>query len=680
MNGLKPGQSYPASFREFCMGIHYYSPSSLEFIRKQFDKHIPTARTIRAWYANSNVGGNPGISDYSLDVLKKFVAEHDGPFICSLSFDEIHIRKSLQYDAHSKQFIGRITYGIDKKEEEIPIANQAIVFMLCAVNDFIEIPVAYHLVQSLNSIDRCNLIKEVILALTHINVHVMNITFDGLPANFTACKLLGANLDVFSVDFKPYFLNPINARKIYIILDPSHMQKLVRNTLSNRDCLSDIENGKIKWQYFVDLVKLNNSGYDGMHKLTKKHINIARNKMNVGLATQTLSASVADAMEFLRIHNFSQFEDSEPTIHFIQFFNDLFDIFDTRHSRSTNIYKRALNPNNKRVVYARLNECAEYLKGLQIRRVEKPGLIPLLKSRNQTGFKGYLIDIASLKLIYEEYVEDQKLLEQIPTFAFSQDHVELLFCKIRSHHGFNDNPTSLQFLGAFRKILVNIKIMCSEKGNCRETNFRTLGSFSDVYFVSSRKRTDTNLDKNPTAITQELSDEADQILYELENRESLGMLDPILHSASIAHMASLIESKIKSPLHSYCLQCKEVFQQNEKIEDNIFTSKKLEKPCISTYKICKATNAVFNLYAPQNPQSPFNFNAIYLAAFKNINYEEVYEHGFDEHSEHRYYLIKTVVNEFITMKLTRLARQTTDASQKEFFRNQVRKLTHFAGQ
>ena len=50
-------------------------------------------------------------------------------------------------------------------------------------------------------------------------------------------------------------------------------------------------------------------------------------KMNVRLAAQTLSESVADAIDFCADNEIPGFEDSIATTKFIRYFNRLFDIF-----------------------------------------------------------------------------------------------------------------------------------------------------------------------------------------------------------------------------------------------------------------------------------------------------------------------------------------------------------------
>ena len=55
------------------------------------------------------------------------------------------------------------------------------------------------------------------------------------------------------------------------------------------------------------------------------------------------------------------------------------------------------------------------------------------------------------------------------TYKFSQDHLELLFNKIRQRGGWNNNPNAHAFKMALRRILIQNSIQPSKIGNC--TNF-----------------------------------------------------------------------------------------------------------------------------------------------------------------------------------------------------------------
>lgn len=74
----------------------------------------------------------------------------------------------------------------------------------------------------------------------------------------------------------------------------------------------------------------------------------------------------------------------------------------------------------------------------------------------------------NFKSIYEECVESG-MMDCLPTFKFSQDHVESFFGRIRSLNGYNDNPTVEQFCAAFRKIVINNEITSSEFSNCADS-------------------------------------------------------------------------------------------------------------------------------------------------------------------------------------------------------------------
>jgi len=54
----------------------------------------------------------------------------------------------------------------------------------------------------------------------------------------------------------------------------------------------------------------------------------------------------------------------------------------------------------------------------------------------------------------------------ILTYYFSQDHIELLFGRIRQRYGANNNPNVIQFKTAIKQILLKNAITCSTNNNC----------------------------------------------------------------------------------------------------------------------------------------------------------------------------------------------------------------------
>lgn len=401
VHGIEPGQSYSESIREFCLSIHYHGPAAYRALRKRFKKnHLPHPHTIASWYRYCSVRSEPGIHASTLERLKAVALEvkkNSGqPLICSLIADEMDIRKQILWSNQLKKYVGYISYGIKPEEQNrLPVANQALVFMLSGINQNFVFPVCYHLIRSLKTADKITLLNEVISRITECGVVIKNLTFDGLRTNFSMSNELGANLDIHSKDFQPFFRNPIDKSKIFIMLDNCHAEKLVRNTLGNKDVIWDDENKPIEWNYFVELEKFSRSNDFCTHKLNSQHINFKKKNMNVKIATETMSNSVADSMQFLLDKGVKEFENAKPTIRFIKFVITLFGIFNSKSCRSKQIFKNGLTVDNKDAVFTFFNQAEAYIKMLRIKVINKNGnfkRVFLTKSLNKTAFVGYLIN------------------------------------------------------------------------------------------------------------------------------------------------------------------------------------------------------------------------------------------------------------------------------------------------
>ena len=73
-------------------------------------------------------------------------------------------------------------------------------------------------------------------------------------------------------------------------------------------------------------------GFSLANKLKKKHILWMKHKMNVKVAAQTLSSSVASAIDFLCDEvNLPEFHTSEGTSDFIKKIHLVFDLFNSRN-------------------------------------------------------------------------------------------------------------------------------------------------------------------------------------------------------------------------------------------------------------------------------------------------------------------------------------------------------------
>lgn len=83
-----------------------------------------------------------------------------------------------------------------------------------------------------------------------------------------------------------------------------------------------------------------------------------------------------------------------------------------------------------------------------------------------TGFVEFII---CLKNIYDlaYYLLHNKYIDYLLSYKLSQDHIEMFFSLIRRMNGFNNNPTTIQYLSAIQKLLSNrLNVCISSSANC----------------------------------------------------------------------------------------------------------------------------------------------------------------------------------------------------------------------
>jgi len=122
--------------------------------------------------------------------------------------------------------IGTVDYGKILPSEDKGLAKSALFCMATKLNGRKSFPIAYVQTSGLKAVLMAEFVKACIFAVQDAGGHVLNMEFDGLRSNFTAMELLGANLIIDSDDFKPFVC--LRGSKVHIVLDASHMIKLVR--------------------------------------------------------------------------------------------------------------------------------------------------------------------------------------------------------------------------------------------------------------------------------------------------------------------------------------------------------------------------------------------------------------------------------------------------------------------
>lgn len=568
--------------------------------------------------------------------------------------------------------------------------------MVSGMNIYIQQPIANYFHTTLKAPDRAELINQILCELHKKGVKISNVTFDGYSSNAKMSNILGANFRDKNGDYKTHFAHPVDGSQVYIMYDPSHMEKLVRNTLGTVRTFYD-GTKKIEWEFFEKLEQLGRHNSFGLAtKMSKRHLEFKDRKMHVRTAVETLSATNADAMDFLNKNGNTEFRGVATTVKFTRIFDKLWDVMNSHRIRldTQNIFKSALNPSNRDEIFKFLEETKKYILSLTI--VAKTGKkIKIVHSDYRTGFRGFVINIISLTSMYKELVEKHHWLLFFATYRISQDHIEILFGKIRTMNGSNDNPMAYQFISAYRKILHQC-----EKTHSPYSNVHAIATCDAAALVSSNILTipstrnrrctleeDVNqfINRPDGQIIQAELGESEQEFeetYEFElivrNSQS-GLLSDSTNNSGIAHIANSIEQKLLNCSQIYCNVCLKVLEKNQKVDDKLCINPTQGKPCLSTYQICKETDVALKTLINTGPSFKYK---IYNYVITSLNWDKIYP-AFQHHEhdfEHKQFLIKFVIDDYINRKCTYIAKQKTMNSQKRYLRNKLRKLCHFYNQ
>jgi len=323
---LPVSKTYNASMRQFALTLHYYSPRAYNYVRSKCLNCLPHPKTLSKWHYS--IDGEPGINTEALEAIKLHVRSASYKLLGALVFDEMAIRQHVDYSGD--KFIGYVDYGCDIETDTTKLAKEALVFCVVCINQSWKIPIAYYLVNGINTQQKQNLTTQCLIAVQETGMSIISLTCDGLRSNLSMLESLGCNFKNYK-NLQTWFKHPASDTNIYVYLDPSHMLKLVRNVLGSRKVLLDKDDNRIEWKYFEDLHKLQQEGLHVANKLRTKHIEYFKNKMKVKLASQLLSMSVANAFDFCKnTLKLPQIENCIATVKFTTVFNDLFDILNSK--------------------------------------------------------------------------------------------------------------------------------------------------------------------------------------------------------------------------------------------------------------------------------------------------------------------------------------------------------------
>uniref|UniRef100_A0A1B0DQL7 THAP-type domain-containing protein n=1 Tax=Phlebotomus papatasi TaxID=29031 RepID=A0A1B0DQL7_PHLPP len=437
INGQAASTPYDEDLREFSVQLDFRSPISFRFVREAFGNCLPHPSSVTRWYQSLDC--NPGFTQETLSTVKSFVVfeKAQGKTVtCQLVFDEINIFSHVQQigeKMYGQCFAGDVQDLNDLNDTNSEKATQILVFMIVSIDLKWKVPISYFPTQKLDASQKANLIVKAVYQVLETGVRILGVTFDAAPENFKAMSILGTNLETNMPEYKlrlqkdPQDNCP--SAQIFIQPDVVHMIKLTRNTFA-RYKMYDGQGREINYQYIIALHELQSTlGINLDNKIRTAHVAFKGREMNVRLAVELLSESVADSLDFCRDHLNYKGSITDENFEDIQFF---------------------------------CQTSVMYIDRLQI--VKKNGRQLVVKSANCKGFVGLRACLTNLPHIYEE-VKNHIDSSGLRTYSLNQDHLEMFFGAVRTRLGCNTNPSVIQFRAAYKRLITHVQIE-AKKGNC----------------------------------------------------------------------------------------------------------------------------------------------------------------------------------------------------------------------
>jgi hypothetical protein len=334
----------------------------------------------------------------------------------------------------------------------------------------------------------------------------------------------------------------------------------------------------------VDLVVLQDTEkLHAANKLTKKHILYEDNKMNVRLAVQTLSGSVASALHFAKEMDIEGFKDVDGTAEFAQNFNDIFDLLNCRSKfkKKKTKYNVPISAKSYETLKSYAAKFELYIVGLKCHQGKK-----IIQTAKKIGFIGLVVCLRNIFAIYDCLKEHG--LQYLLTYKLLQDHLETFFSAMRAKGGFNNNPNAQQFEAAYKRLLVRSEISAAETGNCL---------ISDIQILHARFE---KVNTGETGIERFLNEEIETDVFDDEYVSTWYQLSSYVEDV-VKYVAGFIVFKLTK--HIVCQICRNhlVPWENERRNEvplliKIKNKNNLSVPSADVIKICSVAEKIFRCY------------------------------------------------------------------------------------
>ena len=229
-------------FIKWCIYLRHLSRASYEMLRNSGCIKLPSQQTLRdyTYYVQTAIG-------FSVEVDQEIarcadLSKHLNKYV-TLVIDEVHIKEELVFDKHQGNLIGFVNLGeinnhLLKFEEMLQghdyctLANSMLVFMVRGLFSKFNFPYAQLCCSDLSGDLMFDPFWEAIARLERQGFNVLAVTCDGASTNRRLWKLhANGNKVIHKI---PNVYAAEGSRDIYLISDPPHLLKTIRNSWYNR--------------------------------------------------------------------------------------------------------------------------------------------------------------------------------------------------------------------------------------------------------------------------------------------------------------------------------------------------------------------------------------------------------------------------------------------------------------
>lgn len=298
------------------------------------------------------------------------------------------MKAHLDYDRHKGEIIGLEDNGRVKSTK---LAKSVFAILARGICEKWEYPLDYLFVPSCALASEVKrVVFEAVRGLREIGFHPIVLISD-MGSNFQAlASLLEVNAEntTFMVD----------EEKLYYMFDTPHLLKLIRNNLFKYDIIFE-ENKRASFKDIETFYQMDTKKeFRLAPKLSKKHLYpSSRQKMSVKLAGQVLSHSTAAGIYTLVAGN-KLSATAISTAEFIEFFDKLFDIFNSSTPNDVKKMRRAFTGSAEQIEF--LHYARNFIRSMKF--LDPRG------GKNVTNrimcVKGWLINITSLLGIWDSLI------------------------------------------------------------------------------------------------------------------------------------------------------------------------------------------------------------------------------------------------------------------------------------